>query len=273
MSNTSTITPYDDTTETYYSYDDQADYAYTAGNSVATTSTTSSVQKFYELARWLAGGPQPTEEQLAKIRAIEQEYQAKMEELEASNPALSHLPKMTTLNLHMGDLPSLLETAVKMGYSAVKVAGCKPDIAPTLLQHVDGTRIAISLNRLEKLSLHSVSNVDSLRSLVSHHAQQQVLKHLADNGMQFHSARLPNGELQIVAQDSNLGQPGGAAQIKAQVRSDGATWIDIDKCKGNRCETIVQQFATTIGGKVSSTRKKDAFFQLPGEPTKTQVKL
>lgn len=269
MSNTSTITPYDDTTETYYVDDDQAGHAYTSGNSVAATSTIS----IHELARWLAVGSQPTVEQLADMHAIEQEYQAKMEELEASNPTLSHLPKLTTLNLHMNDLSSLLDTAVKLGYSAVKVADCKPDVAPTLLQHVDGTRIAISLNRLEKLSLHSISNVDSLRSLVSHHAQRQVLKHLSDKGMQFDSAKLPNGELQILAQEPSRGQRGGTAKIKAQINLDGTAWVDIDKCTGNRCENVVQQLASAMSGKVTSTRKKDAYFQLPGEPTKTQVKL
>lgn len=268
MSNTSTITLYDDTAETYYVDDSLTGQADTAENSAAATSTTS----IQEWVRWLAAGSQPTAQQLADLHAIEQEYQARMEELEASTPTLSHPPKLTTLNLHMNDLSSLLDTAAKLGYSTVKVAGCKPDVAPALLQHSDGTRIAISVNRLEKLSLHSISNVDSLRSLVSEHAQRQVLKHLSDRGMQFDSVKLPNGELQILAREPSLGQPGGAAQIKAQVRSDGATWIDIDKCKGNRCEAIVQQFAATMGGKVTSTRKKDAYFQLPGEPARTQVK-
>lgn len=257
MSNTSTITPYDDVTENYRS--DSA-------------STTSIISEFYELARWLAVGPQPTEEQLADKRAIEQEYQSKMEELEASSPKLSHPSKLTTLNLHMNDLLSLLDTAGKMGYSVANSASLNPGITPTLLLHADGTKIAITLNSCEKLSLHSVSNVTSLSNLVSQHAQRQVLKHLSDNGMQFDSARLPNGELQIVAQESNHGQQGGAAKIKAQVKLDGTTWVDIDKCKGNRCENVVQQLASAMGGKVTSTRKKDAYFQLPGEPTKTQVK-
>jgi len=52
----------------------------------------------------------------------------------------------------------------------------------------------------------------------------------------------------------------------------GTTWVDVDQVKGNRCEELVRGLAEAVGGKVTSTQPKDAYFQLPGEPARTQVK-
>jgi hypothetical protein len=76
-----------------------------------------------------------------------------------------------------------------------------------------------------------------------------------------------------LCQEPNIGQPGGAAEMRAQVRADGSACVDIDKCRGNRCEVFVSELAQAIGGTVSGTTRKDAYFQLPGEPTKTRVKV
>jgi hypothetical protein len=90
--------------------------------------------------------------------------------------------------------------------------------------------------------------------------------------MDVRTATLPNGEVQILAREQS-GQRDGAAVIKTQVLADGTAWVDIDKIRGSRCQQIVQQIADTVGAEVRSCDKKDAFFQLPGEPTKTNVKV
>lgn len=263
MSNTSSISPYDswddeDLTDSVSSYDYAAD---------STSADEENNRK--SLAAWLRESLQPSKEQLERIRAIEQEYQQKYDALEAVPvEELQHLSAVETVNLHLNDLPQLLDSAGQMGYAAIQAQDFRSN-SRTLLQHTDGTRIAISQNTQGGLSLHSLSDRRQLQSLVGHHTQNQVLKFLNEKGLKFESVHLSTGELQIIAQEQNQGQPSGSAQIKAQVQPDGATWIDIDRCRGNRCEAIVQQFATAIGGKVTGIKKKDSWFQLPGEPAKT----
>lgn len=90
--------------------------------------------------------------------------------------------------------------------------------------------------------------------------------------MHVETARLSSGEVQIRAREQ-AGRRGGAAEVKAQVRSDGRVWIDVDNIRGNRCEEIVSGFAEAIGAEVSGTKKKDAYYQLPGEPARTSVRV
>ena len=66
---------------------------------------------------------------------------------------------------------------------------------------------------------------------------------------------------------------GDTAEVRTQVHTDGTVWVDVDKVKGNRCQEIVADLAGAIGGQVSSMTKKDAYFQLPGEPTEVKVKV
>jgi adenylate cyclase class IV len=49
--------------------------------------------------------------------------------------------------------------------------------------------------------------------------------------------------------------------------------VDVAKVQGNRCETIVRDLANAIGAEVKQTRKKDSYFQLPGEPAKTTQRV
>ncbi|MFC1718147.1 DUF2997 domain-containing protein, partial [Candidatus Poribacteria bacterium] len=72
-------------------------------------------------------------------------------------------------------------------------------------------------------------------------------------------------------QDARL--KGGAAEIRAQVHKDGTTHIDIDKVKGNRCQDIVKELASAMGGEVSEMKRKASCFQLPGELARTKVKI
>lgn len=263
MSNTSNISPYD-------FYDDE-ELAESTGNfrPLASSPPAAEKNKRKSLTAWLRESLQPSEEQLARIRAIEQKYQQQYDSLEAVPVKnLEHLPAVTTVNLHLNDLPQLLDSASQMGYAALQT----PDLCAngrTLLQHTNGTRIAVSQNMHGSLRLHALGDEQPLRSLVGLHTQNQVLRFLDEKGLQFKSVRLSTGELQILAQEKNQGQSGGSAHIKAQVQADGATWIDIDRCKGNRCETIVQQVAAAVGGKVTGMKKKDSWFELPGEPAQT----
>ena len=49
--------------------------------------------------------------------------------------------------------------------------------------------------------------------------------------------------------------------------------VDVDKVRGPRCEGIVRDLADAVGGEISKMKKKDSFFQLPGEPAKAKVRV
>ena len=253
MSNTSNILPYD-------FYVDEALTESTRSTADAASS---------KLATWLRESLQPSAEQQAQMRAIEQKYQQQYDSLEAVPVKdLEHLSAITTVSLHLNDLPQLLDSANQLGYAALPTADLHAE-GRTLLQHANGTRIAVSQNAHGNLRLHALGGEQPLRNLVGLHTQNQVLRFLDEKGLQFESVRLSTGELQILAQEKNQAHPGDNAHIKAQIQPDGATWIDIDRCRGNRCATIVQQVATAVGGKVTGMKKKDSWFELPGEPAKT----
>lgn len=261
MSNTSTI-------ETY-------DVSYTRPSTRKDTAKTEAQSGLGDLLPWLALSPRSTdaqrEAQRAEIREIERECREKIEEMNRLDPEAGVAPKLATLNLYQNNLSSLVKSVAEQGYQVISSPSALQGSA-TLLQHANGSRAAITINPQEKLSLHA-TNTELLRNLANHHTQRQVNQFLTSKGIKFQSARLPGGELQILAHEPVTEEREDVAQIKAQVGMNGETWIDIDQCRGNRCETIVQQFAEAIGGRVTSTSKKDAYFEMPGEPAKTQIKL
>lgn len=262
MSNTSTVTPYDN-----------RDSGNVLGGAIGTTAvvcvgavvgaaglavvgTAAAAVGVFKMARWLAKKAQPDQETLAQLEAMD-------------------LPAIATLNLHLREPGSLVSTAAALGYHAISDTELSLQTGtPTiLLQNAPGERLAITKNAHGRLDIHTAGDQGQIHALVRQHTLDRTVAHLAGKGMAIQTARLANGELQILAREPNAGQPGGTAEVRAQVRTDGTTYVDIDKCRGNRCEAIVSGLAQAIGGAVSGTAKKDVYFQLPGEPTKTQVKV
>jgi hypothetical protein len=263
MSNTSTVTPYDN-----------RDSGNSLGGAIGTTAvlcagavvgaaglaivgTAAAAVGAFKMARWLVNKTQVDREAMAQLE-------------DGVEPVA-----ITTLNLHLQEPHSLVSTAATLGYHSVSDAELSvPTGASTiLLQNSSGGRLAVTKNADGRLDIHTAGDRGQLHALVRQHTLDRTLAHLAAKGMTVQTASLANGELQILAHESNVRQPGGAAEVRAQVRTDGTTYVDIDKCRGNQCEAIVSGLAQAIGGTVSGATKKDAYFQLPGEPTKTQVKV
>ena len=84
---------------------------------------------------------------------------------------------------------------------------------------------------------------------------------------------LPGGETRIMARETAAKTSDGAALIDATVRQDGTAVLDIDRVRGGRCSRIAADFAKAVGGEIVETKKKPAWFQLPGEPARTGVKV
>ena len=101
----------------------------------------------------------------------------------------------------------------------------------------------------------------------------EAVRYLKEKGMDIQTAELSSGAVQIHASERQSTQSDGTAEIRTQVNIDGTLWVDINKIKGSRCEEIVDDLADAVGGQVAVMRKKDSYYQLPGEPTKVRTKI
>ena len=180
---------------------------------------------------------------------------------------------ITSVGLHLSNPESLTRSAEKLGYSVIEPAASTVDNPEILLQSASGERLAIAMNDKGKLALHTAGDHGSVQPLIRQHTLDRAVEHLSSKGMTIRKVELPSGDMQILARERIGGQRGGPAEIKTRIRDDGAMWVDIDRVKGKRCQEIVSELASAVGGEVSSMDKKAAYFQLPGEPTRTKVRI
>jgi hypothetical protein len=255
MSNTSTVTPYESTES--ISLAAGVVGACVAGALVGTVA----------IAQWLL-------EETPEDRAIRDRIQTERRRERLSALKSAAAPKLTSVRLHLGDPESLVRAAEKLGYRLDPVMQSAPSLASQphiLLSRPSGERLAIERNPKGRMVVHTLGNARRVQSLIRQHTTDRAVEHLTRAGMRVQTATLANGEVQILAHEQGT-RRGGAAEIRAQVRTDGTAWVDIAKVKGGRCETIVADLAQAIGGKVSQTTKKTEYYQLPGEPASVQVK-
>ncbi len=179
---------------------------------------------------------------------------------------------LKTANLHMDRPDTLVRTAVGLGYRTENLSLSAGTGNAVLLHGPQGQRLAIAPNDRGRMTLMSAGGSPEPGELLRQHSLDRALEHLARQGMQVQTVRLATGEVQILAREMTP-KAGGTAEIKAQIRSDGTAWVDVDQIRGRRCEEIVQGLADAVGGKVSKTQKKEAYFQLPGEPAKTRIRV
>jgi hypothetical protein len=265
MSNTSTVTPYESTNS-----EELSTAGLAAGAGIAAC-----VVGAVAVVRWLVEETAEERESLDNIRR-----ERRREQL--AHPGLGKLaderrvsPSITTVSLHLNDADSLIRSAEHLGYRRESVAPSSASLSdqPVLLRNTTGERLAIGRNDKGRLIVSTAGSNRRVQKLVRQHTVDRAVEHLASRGMQVQTANLVNCEVQILARERESGVPGGAAEIKAQIGSDGQVVVDIDCVKGNRCEVIVQDFAQAIGGKVTATNKKSSYYQLPGEPAKTDVQV
>ncbi len=270
MSNTSTVTPYDnmDSRNSVNGLGTVVGIAAGVCIGVAAAGVVT-------MARWLAHETEADREAVARVNEVRRRERLGTENKQEISGARVDLSAVTTLHLHLKDSDSLLRTATALGYRATPAQSGfgQADGAIILLQKPSGGRLAITQTANGRLAIHTAGDQRRIRALVRRHTEERALTHLRSKGMEVKHVRLANGDLQILARESNTGQSRGPAEVKAQVRADGTAYVDIDKCRGNRCEALVSDLARAVGGLVSGTTKKDAYFQLPGEPTKTRVKV
>lgn len=186
------------------------------------------------------------------------------------------LREISSVNLHIRDMDALERSAERLGYRKADLPNAALDRSnerPLLLQRKTGERLIIGRSKRGGLVISSVGNPSGVASLVRQHTLDRTLAHLRKAGMQVKTSNLDNGEVQILAREPNAFLRGGSAEIKAQVRKNGDAWVDVNRVKGSRCEEIVSDLAKAVGAEVTTTRRKEAFYELPGEPVRPGMKV
>lgn len=274
MSNVSVVTP--------YTGPDLGSAVAGAAVGLAAACVVGAVVGTMALARWLAEETEDERQAVERARARQRQERLNWRPSAAISgpkgagqeppPRIDHL---VSVALHLRQPETLVRTAEKLGYRLEPL--CQPTAPlqqqPYLrLQGPAGERLAIERRPDGGLLLHTVQQPQRLQTLVRQHTLDQVVAHLQRSGMQVQTTPLAYGDLQIVAREKKSA-PGGAAELRGQIGRDGTVQIDIHRVRGPRCAQIVQGVAQAMGGQVTSMTKKDAYFQLPGEPTRVKERV
>jgi len=185
----------------------------------------------------------------------------------------SKLRPITTVDLHLRDPELIVRSAEKLGYRVEPLSQALNEQPQIFLRRASGERLVVGRNAKGRVVVQTAGEAKRVQAVLRQHTVDQTIQHLTGAGMNVKTAVLSNGEVQILATEQAAGQPGGPAEVRAQVRSEGTVWVDVEKVRGPRCKEIVSGLAQAIGGEISTMKHKDSSFQLPGEPTKTKVKV
>lgn len=272
MSNTSTVTPYAQSTGS--GSDVAADVAGSV-LAVGAACAVGAVVGTVAVARWLAEETPEDRAVLDRAKAVRRKERVAQRARVDLGRRTGAAHELTSVPLHLRDTQTLIRSAEALGYRVEpqpSPAQTLQDQPHVLLRSSAGDRLALVRDQAGRVVVQTAGARDRVTTLVRRHTADRVAQHLTSRGMDVRTATLPSGEVQVLAREQ-VGRRDGAAVVKAQVLADGTAWVDVDKIRGNRCEQIVQDLAEAVGGEVSGTEKKDAWFQLPGEPTKTKVQV
>lgn len=202
----------------------------------------------------------------------EQDIQAKEQYKQQRREERLVAARMSCVNLHIKDTGSVVEAAQSLGYRIVQdpIAKLQTGPAPVFLQDIAGHKLALRPVQ-NGVAIAGNCGIAAIHEVVRRHSVDAVQRHLGTKWMGVKSRQLAGGNVKFEAKEASAGQVGGTATIKAEVDVDGRVHVDIDNVKGNRCEKVLSEFSKAVGGKASIVKKKPAYWQLPGEPTKVKV--
>jgi hypothetical protein len=266
MSNTSTVTPYDDN-----GLAGAGDVAGTCGllAAAAIMGVAAAMAGGVAVARWLA-------EESSRDRAASKAFrEARRRERLAADPPSGG--RLSAVQVRIRDQASLLRAARALGYRSAPAAtstGKRRDAhRSTLLVGPAGERLAIIRDRTGGLSIATAGDAQRIQEVVRRHTLDRTLEHLGVWGTDVAQRRLPSGQVEIIARERASAPAAQRAVVTATVAADGSARVDVACTNGSRCDTIVSDFARAVGGGVTDTKRKSEYFVLPGELAKRRLKL
>lgn len=232
MSNTATVTPYADTA---------------AEASVSTPAR--------DVVSWLCAPPSA-----AVVQARERARHATPRAVAADTIRRAQLEHV---ELQATTPDSLLATAQHQGYRMRRRAG------QVFLEHpASRTRLAIETTSAGTLLRHVAgAGRSAAQALVRQNTVDRTVAHLQARGMRV-EGQTAHGELRMTAVEQG-GQE--QARIDARIDSDGTLHVDVSGVRGGRCDTLVNDLAHAVGGRITDQQFKPARFQ-PGEPARVPLR-
>lgn len=177
--------------------------------------------------------------------------------------------RLRTARLHLQDSKLLLSSLELQGYRPLSCAGVG---TTTLLANSGGERLSLAREG-SRVVLRSLAPAATLERVVQFHALEAVRQHLRTLGQEaITSSPSAGGEVRIQSVPPGGRVPAAASpKLTIDVRADGTTRVDVDGARGSECAGIVAGLAAAIGGRVTETHLKPAYFQGPGEPRRVKV--
>ena len=224
------------------------------------------------LAKWLS--EETAQDRTARDRLHDEQRRERLQlgRYKDFCTARTETQAIRAVGLTIRELEPLILSAEKMGYRPETLSNRKIDRHHVLLRGAKGERMLISRTADERLALFTAGPVTRAKDLVRQHTLDRTMEFFRNRSMDARSVKLTTGDVQIHATGTNAPK-GGPAALKIQVRTDGTLRVDVDRVKGRGCEQIVTGLANTVGARVADMKKKDAFFQLPGEPVNAGIRV
>jgi hypothetical protein len=255
MSNTATVSPYDDSSQTSLSEGVVAG-AILGGAAVAATAAIAGITATAAAMKWLCEDTPQQKSALQKAREEDKEMLVR-ETLRLSSVALT-----------LRDERAFAQSAEAVGFRPRAVAG-----SVLMLESATGVRLAVAKSPSGRLVVHSNGGRKVVAEVVSRHNLEHSKKHLKALGMDLTERKTASGEIELVGVERRESHGDGRAAVSLRVRRDGSLSVDVDGIAGSRCEQLVAGIASATGGEVTKMERKRSYFERPGEATRTKVRV
>jgi hypothetical protein len=252
MSNTSVVTPYEESESTSRSVVEAEDLA---GGGIA--------EAIGEIAAFFADrdADRASDRVSAAVRGQQTADDFRRRRQTQKVPLVS-------VNLHLADAGSLLRSAPEAGFRLTsRLARPKADLL--VLENPRGERLVIEQARVGGVRMHAVGTRAPINDLMRQHTLDRALEHLRNSGREVMSQTLASGEVQILARG---GSEASTGELHAQIRQDGSSVLDVVGAQGPKGMELVRGFAEATGGVITETVKKAEYFTRPGELRRNKVR-
>jgi len=258
MSNTSAVTPIDTSAS-----EPSLVAACLAGAAVAPVA----------LARWLSAETTEDREALADL---EHTQRRELLSAGATRDAVDRVPadvlRISSTRLRTREIEPLVAAAERLGFRReprVPSEGGLSDLV--MLIAATGERLALTRDATGRVNLHEAGSTRLAQRVTRRHTTDRVVAHQESRGMHVTARDLGDGQVEIEAREKQ--EPGAdGTRVVTTVKGDGSAVVDIDGVCGDRCEKVVRGIAEAIGGVVTNTTRRPAFFQRPGESATVKVR-
>lgn len=163
----------------------------------------------------------------------------------------------------------IIDSATRLGYKFLNPEKSELNVPSNLafLQSKEGKRLVLEKSKDGNILIHTKENKENIHEVVRQATLDKVTNHFSKNEMNPKITLLTNGDIQIQAKETPNIQSEDLAEITTNIKEDGSLFIDIENVKGKRCDSIVNELAESVGGRIQQTQYKTSYFQ-----TKNKVK-